>query len=112
MKLTEEEMEQAGRARARQLRDEDGLSYREIAAALDAEELRPKHGGCWHPETVRRMLANKTDRPPTLRRLEKERAKRKRRAHDWSPLCPRAADLRWRYAFSGRWGACSGGKVS
>ncbi|MFE5199010.1 recombinase family protein [Streptomyces sp. NPDC056601] len=66
--LTKEEMEQAGRARARQLRDEDGLSFREIAAILDAEELRPKHGGRWHPETVRRMLANATDLPPTLRK--------------------------------------------
>ncbi|WP_262705577.1 MULTISPECIES: hypothetical protein [Streptomyces] len=33
--LTEEEMEQAGRARARQLRDEAERSY-EIAAVLDA----------------------------------------------------------------------------
>ncbi|MCX4462399.1 recombinase family protein [Streptomyces sp. NBC_01728] len=60
-------MEQAGRARARQLRDEHKLSYREIAAALDTEGLRPKRGERWHPETVRRMLANLTDRPPTLR---------------------------------------------
>ncbi|MFD8851569.1 recombinase family protein [Streptomyces sp. NPDC059604] len=64
--LTEEEQEQIGRARGRQLRDEDGLSYREICAALDAEGIRPKHGGRWHPETVRRMLANEDDRPPTL----------------------------------------------
>jgi DNA invertase Pin-like site-specific DNA recombinase len=69
--LTEEEMEQAGRARARQLRDEDELSLREIAAALEAEGLRPKRGDHWHPETVRRMLANTTDRPPTLRRRER-----------------------------------------
>ncbi len=69
--LTEEEMEQAGRARARQLRDEDELSLREIAAALEAEGLRPKRGEHWHPETVRRMLANTTDRPPTLRRRER-----------------------------------------
>ncbi|NUK09497.1 recombinase family protein [Streptomyces lunaelactis] len=66
--LTPEGMEQAGRARARQLRDEDELSYREIAAVLDAEGLRPKRGERWHPETVRRMLANTTDQPPTLRR--------------------------------------------
>ena len=31
---------------------------------LDTEWLRPKHGGLWHPETVRRMLANATDIPP------------------------------------------------
>lgn len=66
--LTEEEMEQAGRARARQLRDEDELSLREIVAVLDAEELRPKRGERWHPETVRRMLANIDDKPPTLRK--------------------------------------------
>ncbi|MFF7130465.1 recombinase family protein [Streptomyces sp. NPDC008240] len=66
--LAPEEPEQAGRARARQLRDEDELSYREIAAALDAEGIRPKRGERWHPETVRRMLANTTDCPPTLRR--------------------------------------------
>ncbi|WP_406327291.1 recombinase family protein [Streptomyces sp. NBC_01617] len=65
--LAEEETEQAGRARARQLRDEDGLSLREICAALEAEDVRPKRGERWHPETVRRMLANAADRPPTLR---------------------------------------------
>ncbi|GAA1377263.1 recombinase family protein [Streptomyces beijiangensis] len=64
--LTKEELEQAGRARARELRDEDELSYREIAAVLEAEEIRPKRGERWHPETVRRMLANDTDKPPTL----------------------------------------------
>lgn len=69
--LTEEEMEQAGRARARQLRDEEELSFRGIAAALEAEGLRPKRGERWHPETVRRMLANMADRPPTLRRRER-----------------------------------------
>lgn len=66
--LTPEQMEQAGRARARHLRDEDELSYREIATVLDAEGLRPKRGERWHPETVRRMLASTTDRPPTLRK--------------------------------------------
>ncbi|MFE6157065.1 recombinase family protein [Streptomyces sp. NPDC057889] len=65
--LTEEEMEQAGRARARQLRDEDELSFREICEVLEAEEIRPKRGERWHPETVRRLLANSTNQPPTLR---------------------------------------------
>ncbi|MEU5927094.1 recombinase family protein [Streptomyces antimycoticus] len=51
--------------RARQLRDEDGLSLREIVAALEAEGIRPKRGERWHPETVRRMLAQET--PYTLR---------------------------------------------
>ncbi|MEU0041298.1 recombinase family protein [Streptomyces sp. NPDC006333] len=66
--LTEDEMEQARRDRARQLRDEDELSYREIAAVLDAEAIRPKRGDRWHPEIVRRILANPSDQPPTLRR--------------------------------------------
>ncbi|MEU1940468.1 recombinase family protein [Streptomyces coeruleorubidus] len=66
--LTEEEMEQAGRARARQLRDEDELSYREICAVLETEGIRPKRGERWHPETVRRLLANTSDQPPTLRK--------------------------------------------
>ena len=39
------ELEQA--SRDRQLRDEEELSYREIAAALDAEGLRPKRGNRW-----------------------------------------------------------------
>jgi hypothetical protein len=64
--LTEGEMEQAGRAR--QLRDEDELSLREICAVLEAEAIRPKRGESWHPETARRMLANSTDQPLTLRR--------------------------------------------
>ncbi|MFE6157112.1 hypothetical protein [Streptomyces sp. NPDC057889] len=42
--LSPEEVEQAGPARARQLRDEDELSYRENAAVLEAEEIRSKHG--------------------------------------------------------------------
>ncbi|MEV4875324.1 recombinase family protein [Streptomyces cyaneofuscatus] len=68
--MTEEEIKQAGRARARQLRDEDELSLREIVAVLEAEGLRPERGERWHPGTVRRMLANSTDRPPTLCRRE------------------------------------------
>ncbi|MEV6013863.1 recombinase family protein [Streptomyces sp. NPDC051976] len=66
MPVTPTETEQAGRAR--QLRNEEELSFRDIAAALDAEGLPLKHGGRWRPETVRRMLANATDRPPTLRK--------------------------------------------
>ncbi|WP_078649564.1 recombinase family protein [Streptomyces ochraceiscleroticus] len=60
-----------GRARGRQLRDEDELSFRQIAEALDAEGLRTKNRGRWHLKTVRRMLANSTDRPPTLRQPER-----------------------------------------
>ena len=37
-------MEQAGRARARQLRDKDELSYREIATALQAEDIQQARG--------------------------------------------------------------------
>ncbi|MFF4136591.1 hypothetical protein ACFY1B_34790 [Streptomyces mirabilis] len=37
-------LQAAGRGRGRQLRDEDELSYHEIAAVLDAEGIRPKRG--------------------------------------------------------------------
>lgn len=46
---TPEEAEQAGRSPARQLRDEAELSYREIAAVLEAEGIRPKRGERWPP---------------------------------------------------------------
>ncbi|WP_158828137.1 recombinase family protein [Streptomyces sp. NRRL S-118] len=59
-------MEQVGRARARQLRDEEHLSFREICAVLKSENIRPKRGKRWHPETVRRMLATPTDRRPCV----------------------------------------------
>ncbi|MFE6130079.1 recombinase family protein [Streptomyces sp. NPDC056437] len=61
-------MEQAGRARARQLREEDKLSFREIVQVLEVEGIRPQRGERWHPETVRRMLANTGYKPPTLRK--------------------------------------------
>ncbi|MEV5084633.1 hypothetical protein AB0K74_39670 [Streptomyces sp. NPDC056159] len=38
----------------------------EIVIVLEAEGIRPKRGEGWHPETVRWMLANPTDKPPTL----------------------------------------------
>lgn len=34
-----------------------GLSLRQIGDALDAEGLRPKRGGRWHPTVIRRTLA-------------------------------------------------------
>ncbi|MGW3100314.1 hypothetical protein ACWDCC_43570 [Streptomyces sp. NPDC001102] len=44
----------------------------DLAGALlwieEAEHIGPKRGERWHPETVRRMLANPGDQPPTLRR--------------------------------------------
>jgi len=42
-------------ARMRELRSE-GLSYRLIAAQLNAEGLESKRGGRWHPQTVQRVL--------------------------------------------------------
>jgi tryptophan 2,3-dioxygenase len=42
-------------ARDRELRSE-GMSLREIAEVLDAEGLRPKRGGRWHPYGVSRLL--------------------------------------------------------
>jgi DNA invertase Pin-like site-specific DNA recombinase len=38
------------------LRD-GGASYRDVAAALNAQGLAPKRGAAWHPMTVRRALA-------------------------------------------------------
>ncbi|MGW2492138.1 recombinase family protein [Streptomyces sp. NPDC001606] len=42
------------------------MSFREIAAVLEFEGIRPKRAERWRPETVRRMLANPPDKPPTL----------------------------------------------
>lgn len=54
--LVPEPTEAAAVARIRQLRAQ-GASVRAIAAALTAEGHRPKRGGQWHPETVRRIIA-------------------------------------------------------
>ena len=43
-------------ARIRQLVDA-GASLRTIGAALTAEGHRPRHGGRWHPEVLRRIVA-------------------------------------------------------
>ncbi|MFE5957033.1 MULTISPECIES: recombinase family protein [Streptomyces] len=59
------------RERTRQLRDEDELSLREMCAVLEADDIRSKRGERWHPETVRRKLANPRKRPPSLRRRER-----------------------------------------
>ena len=53
--LVTDENEAAVIDRMRELRGE-GLSYRLIAAQLNAEGLRSKRGGEWHPETVSRVL--------------------------------------------------------
>lgn len=37
------------------LRNEDDLSYREIAELLDFNGIPTAHGGRWHPETVRKI---------------------------------------------------------
>lgn len=51
-----DETEQAAIARIRELHA-GGRSLREIIAALDAEDVRTKQGGRWHPSTVSRLLA-------------------------------------------------------
>jgi DNA invertase Pin-like site-specific DNA recombinase len=48
--------EAAAVARIRDLRD-GGASIRAIVAAMTAEGHKPKRGGDWHPETIRRVLA-------------------------------------------------------
>lgn len=56
--LVTDDTEAATIIRMRQLRAE-GLSYRLIAAQLNAEGLKAKHGATWYPMTVKRTL----DRP-------------------------------------------------
>jgi DNA invertase Pin-like site-specific DNA recombinase len=53
--LTADEREAAVIGRMRELRSA-GLSYRLIADTLNAEGLKSKRGGDWHPETVSRVL--------------------------------------------------------
>jgi DNA invertase Pin-like site-specific DNA recombinase len=53
--LVTSDREAAVIARMRQLRAE-GLSYAAIADQLNAEGLKPKRGGTWHPMTVSRVL--------------------------------------------------------
>jgi DNA invertase Pin-like site-specific DNA recombinase len=48
--------EGAALARIRQLADQ-GASLRSIAAVLTAEGHRPRRGGRWHPEVLRRIVA-------------------------------------------------------
>jgi len=50
------EAEQAVIERSTRLRD-DGLSYRQIAAALTAEGIEPPSSGRWHDNSIRRILA-------------------------------------------------------
>jgi len=53
--LVTDDREAAVAARIRELRSE-GSSLRQIADQLNAEGLRPKRGGMWHPMTVGRVL--------------------------------------------------------
>jgi len=55
-RLAADEAEQAAIARMRELSGA-GASLRAVAAALDAEGIRPKRGERWHPQTVARALA-------------------------------------------------------
>jgi DNA invertase Pin-like site-specific DNA recombinase len=54
--LVPDSEEQEAVARMVDLRDQ-GASLRAIAAALTAEGYKPRHGGQWHAQTVRRVLA-------------------------------------------------------
>jgi DNA invertase Pin-like site-specific DNA recombinase len=58
--LVEDPAEQAVRTRILELRT-DGQSVRAIAGTLTDEGLRPKRGGKWHPETIRRILVRTAD---------------------------------------------------
>lgn len=54
--LVPDDAEQAALARMRDMRDA-GLSYPQIAEALNLEGVPSKRGGRWHPMTVSRVLA-------------------------------------------------------
>jgi DNA invertase Pin-like site-specific DNA recombinase len=54
--LVPDSTEAAAVARIGELRD-GGASIRAIIATLDSEGHKPKRGGRWHPETIRRVLA-------------------------------------------------------
>ena len=56
------EDEQHAIQRIHALRDE-GMSIRETIALLDAEGIRPKRGGAWHPTTLSRILNRPTEDP-------------------------------------------------
>lgn len=56
-RLVEDAGEQAAVARARELRAE-GKSLRGVAAGLLAEGRRPRNGGVWAIQTVRRIVAS------------------------------------------------------
>jgi DNA invertase Pin-like site-specific DNA recombinase len=49
--------EQAVVTRILNLREREGLSYREIAALLNGETVPAKRGGRWHPATVSRIAS-------------------------------------------------------
>ncbi|GAA2360908.1 hypothetical protein Cme02nite_38310 [Catellatospora methionotrophica] len=65
--LKADPVEAAVLARIQQMRD-DGMSYRDIADALNADEVPTKRGKQWQPNTVVRMLN------PEVRRADAERA--------------------------------------
>ncbi|MGA9161102.1 MAG: recombinase family protein [Actinomycetota bacterium] len=62
--LREVPAEQAVVKKAKRLR-KAGLSYREIAARLDAEGDRPRSGRGWHPTMVARVVAAQRKRTQT-----------------------------------------------
>jgi DNA invertase Pin-like site-specific DNA recombinase len=59
--LVEDPAEQQVLTRVRELRGQ-GKSLRGIAAALEADGLRPRGGGRWHPNTLARVLDRQDDR--------------------------------------------------
>lgn len=59
IRLVEDPEEQATRRRIAELRAED-RTLREIAEILTWEKRPTKRGGCWQPETIRRILATST----------------------------------------------------
>ena len=66
--------EQATLARILELR-ETGQSIREIEDTLTTEGHKPKRGGAWHPETIRRILRTEDERQAEAERQRKHKAR-------------------------------------
>ncbi|WP_234444726.1 recombinase family protein, partial [Streptomyces sp. NRRL F-525] len=70
--LTDDERENAIAEQMERWRDQEGLGVRAIAARANAEGLRSKRGGRWHPTTVARLLS------PQAREKAREQSARAR----------------------------------
>lgn len=85
--LTDDERENAIAEQMERWRDQEGLGVRAIAARANAEGLRSKRGGRWHPTTVARLLS------PQAREKAREQSARARAERKEQQRRERAARL-------------------